>query len=90
MSRVASLALRGAIRAYQLLVSPLLGPHCRFAPSCSEYAREAIERHGVAVGLRLATARVARCHPRHDGGFDPVPPTAPPRDRGQRALRGTL
>lgn len=89
MSRLPALALRGAIRAYQIVVSPLLGPHCRFAPSCSEYAREAIERHGVARGLRLAAARVARCHPFHDGGFDPVPPLAAP-ESGRRPLRGAL
>ena len=68
-----AMALRGSIRAYQLTISPLLGPHCRFAPSCSEYAREAIQRHGALSGARLAVLRIARCHPFHPGGFDPVP-----------------
>ncbi|HZR84812.1 MAG TPA: membrane protein insertion efficiency factor YidD [Candidatus Binatia bacterium] len=73
MSRAIAAALRGAIRAYQLLVSPVLGPHCRFAPSCSEYAREAIARHGAARGSWLAVRRLTRCHPFHPGGHDPVP-----------------
>jgi hypothetical protein len=61
------------IRAYQYLLRPLLGSNCRFYPSCSDYAREAIERHGALRGLWLAVRRVARCHPYHPGGFDPVP-----------------
>jgi putative membrane protein insertion efficiency factor len=61
-----------AIRVYQLLISPLLGPHCRFAPSCSAYAADAIARYGVARGGWQALRRVARCHPRHPGGYDPV------------------
>ena len=61
------------IRAYQLLISPLLGNHCRFYPSCSQYAREAIERHGVLRGSGLAVRRLLRCHPWHPGGVDPVP-----------------
>jgi hypothetical protein len=68
------------IRGYQWFVSPLLGNHCRFYPSCSEYAREAIERHGVLRGVWLAIRRVARCHPWHPGGVDPVP-EPPPKDR---------
>ena len=66
-------AALGAIRLYRTAVSPLLGPHCRFAPSCSQYAEEAIRRHGLARGLRFAVVRIARCHPLHPGGFDPVP-----------------
>lgn len=66
--------LRGAIRAYQLLVSPWLGDCCRFHPSCSRYAMEAIEVHGALKGSWLAAGRVCRCHPFHAGGFDPVPP----------------
>ena len=65
--------LTGLIRSYQWAISPLLGPHCRFYPSCSQYAHEAIERHGVARGVWLAIRRVARCHPWHPGGVDPVP-----------------
>jgi len=62
-----------AIRAWQLLLSPLLGPSCRFAPSCSGYACEAILRHGALRGAWLAARRLGRCHPFHEGGFDPVP-----------------
>jgi putative membrane protein insertion efficiency factor len=62
-----------SIRAYQLLASPLLGNNCRFYPSCSHYALEAIERHGPLVGIWLALRRVLRCHPWHPGGVDPVP-----------------
>ena len=62
-----------ALRAYQYTVRPLLGPTCRFYPSCSDYAREAIERHGAAKGSWLAMRRIARCHPYHAGGHDPVP-----------------
>jgi putative membrane protein insertion efficiency factor len=80
-NRLAGGALVWAIRAYQLTLSPLLGPACRFAPSCSEFAREAIMRHGVRRGLALATARLLRCHPWNAGGYDPVPECAP---RGQR------
>ena len=65
--------LVGLIRVYQLLISPLLGPRCRFHPSCSHYAAEAIERHGPVKGGWLALRRVARCHPLHPGGHDPVP-----------------
>ncbi len=68
------------IRGYQWFVSPLLGNHCRFYPSCSQYAREAIERHGVRRGLWLAVRRLLRCHPWQPGGVDPVP-ESPPKDR---------
>ena len=61
------------IRAYQLLLSPWWGRQCRFTPSCSNYALEAVERHGAARGTWLAVRRVLRCHPWHPGGFDPVP-----------------
>jgi len=66
--------LRFAIRVYQLLVSPLLGPSCRFEPSCSHYAEAAIARHGSWHGTSLAVRRLLRCHPwSGPGGFDPVP-----------------
>jgi putative membrane protein insertion efficiency factor len=61
------------IRLYQWTVSPLLGPSCRFHPSCSQYALEALLRFGVLRGSVLAAKRLARCHPWHPGGFDPVP-----------------
>jgi putative membrane protein insertion efficiency factor len=65
--------LTAPIRAYQLTLSPLLGPRCRFHPSCSHYALEAIDRHGPARGGWLALRRIARCHPLNPGGHDPVP-----------------
>jgi hypothetical protein len=65
--------LRLLIRSYQLLVSPMLGPRCRFYPSCSHYALEAIDTHGAARGTWLALRRLLRCHPWHPGGYDPVP-----------------
>jgi putative membrane protein insertion efficiency factor len=62
-----------AIRAYQLLISPLFPASCRFAPSCSHYAAEALNRHGLRRGLYLSLRRLLRCHPFHPGGWDPVP-----------------
>ncbi|WP_126429237.1 membrane protein insertion efficiency factor YidD [Brevibacillus marinus] len=61
------------IRGYQLFISPLKPPSCRFAPTCSHYALEAIHKHGVWRGGRLAVIRILKCHPFHPGGFDPVP-----------------
>ncbi|VAW88758.1 Membrane protein insertion efficiency factor YidD [hydrothermal vent metagenome] len=61
------------IKGYQLLISPLLGNNCRFYPSCSHYAQDAIEMHGGVKGLWLTIRRLLRCHPFHPGGFDPVP-----------------
>lgn len=66
-------ALRLAVLAYQWGVRPILPPACRFHPSCSEYADEAIARHGALRGGRLALRRVCRCGPWHPGGYDPVP-----------------
>ena len=66
------------IRAYQLLISPLLGARCRFYPSCSQYALEAVSEHGSLRGGALALRRLARCHPFHPGGYDPVPPLRRP------------
>ena len=63
----------GLIRAYQVTLSPFLGPACRFYPSCSEYAYQAVVRHGPLKGLFLAVKRILRCHPFHPGGIDPVP-----------------
>jgi putative membrane protein insertion efficiency factor len=70
---VMGLALVAAIRAYQLLVSPLLPPACRFLPTCSEYAAQAIAEHGALCGAVLALRRLARCHPWGGSGYDPVP-----------------
>jgi putative membrane protein insertion efficiency factor len=77
-------ALCGLIRLYQLTLSPALpimlgSPGCRYEPSCSHYAAEAIREHGTVEGLRLAVLRLARCTPFHLGGFDPVPPSRRPR-----------
>ena len=66
--------LRALVRAYQITVSPLLGPRCRFFPTCSHYALEALEMHGAIRGSWLTLKRVGRCHPFCEGGYDPVPP----------------
>jgi putative membrane protein insertion efficiency factor len=68
-------ALVASIKAYQRFVSPWLGNRCRFHPSCSCYAEQALVRHGVARGGWLALARISRCHPFCEGGLDPVPET---------------
>lgn len=67
----------GLVRSYQLLISPLIGPRCRYYPSCSQYTIEAVRVHGAARGCYLAVQRVLRCHPWHAGGFDPVPSRVP-------------
>ena len=71
--RVLGLAIGGMIRAYQLLVAPILPPSCRYYPSCSHYAAEAVERHGPWHGSLLAVRRLLRCHPWGGSGYDPVP-----------------
>lgn len=65
------------VRSYQLIISPLLGPRCRFTPSCSCYAIDALRLHGPWRGTWLAVRRLGRCHPLHPGGHDPVPPPKP-------------
>jgi len=79
--RIAGDAMRGAlliiIRLYQLCVSPLLGPSCRYYPSCSCYAHAAIQRHGAWRGSWLGLRRLLRCHPLAPGGYDPVPDERP-------------
>ena len=75
LGRVLNWALQMMIRCYQLSISPLLLPSCRYLPSCSDYALEAIGRHGALVGLGLAFRRLARCHPWGGSGYDPVPAT---------------
>ena len=66
-------ALLLLIRGYKLALSPLLGRHCRFLPTCSEYAYEAVDRFGAAKGAYLGLRRILKCHPFHAGGHDPVP-----------------
>ncbi|BAF62039.1 membrane protein insertion efficiency factor YidD [Candidatus Vesicomyidisocius calyptogenae] len=61
------------IKFYQLFISPLLSSNCRFQPTCSQYAYDAIQTHGFFKGLSLSLKRISKCHPWHDSGFDPVP-----------------
>jgi putative membrane protein insertion efficiency factor len=68
---------RGLIRVYEYSIRPVLGPSCRFVPSCSEYAREALRAHGLVRGLWLGVHRLCRCHPLHPGGLDEVPSKPP-------------
>jgi putative membrane protein insertion efficiency factor len=73
MTGLATKMLIGLVRAYKYAVSPLLGNNCRFEPSCSEYAVEALRRYGLLKGTWLAVKRIGCCHPWHPGGYDPVP-----------------
>jgi uncharacterized protein len=68
--------LLALLTAYRYAISPWLGRHCRFEPSCSVYAMDALKTHGALKGSCLSAARLCRCHPWHAGGFDPVPPRA--------------
>lgn len=70
----AARVLMALITGYRRFISPLLGARCRFAPSCSAYALEAVNEHGALRGMWLAVRRIGRCHPFNPGGFDPVPP----------------
>ncbi len=81
-SRIARRIAVGPVRAYQLFISPLLGPMCRFQPTCSEYMRRAVLTHGVVRGVFLGVKRISRCHPWNEGGYDPVP-TAPASKRNR-------
>lgn len=65
----------GAVRLYQWTLRPVIGANCRFEPSCSEYAVDALHRHGLARGGVLAARRILRCNPWNEGGYDPVPPS---------------
>lgn len=73
MTRVFQSVLLALIKAYQYILSPIVGPKCKFYPSCSSYAAEAISRHGALQGLYMAICRIGRCHPFSRGGYDPVP-----------------
>ena len=75
--------LRFLVRCYRLLVSPVMPPACRFYPSCSEYAEEALCRHGAWRGGWLTAGRILRCGPWHDGGYDPVPEQIATRCNGR-------
>ncbi len=74
INKTSQVILISLIKTYQTLLSPLLGPRCRFYPTCSCYAIEAISKRGVGVGLLLTLQRILRCHPLSPGGDDPVPP----------------
>jgi putative membrane protein insertion efficiency factor len=82
--------LIGLVKAYRLLLSPWLGQACRFEPTCSVYAIEALERHGAAAGSYLTLRRLARCQPWCQGGHDPVPPRKDSGSRDSRALFSSL
>ena len=75
--------LQWGLRAYRRLISPLLPPACRYVPSCSEYAQEAVARHGAVRGALLSVARLCRCHPLARGGYDPVPEEFWPQRTGR-------
>ena len=80
---VVARVLMAVISGYRMFVSPLLGPRCRFYPSCSAYALDALREHGALRGLWLAVRRIGRCHPFNPGGYDPVPPRATARPGGR-------
>jgi putative membrane protein insertion efficiency factor len=75
--KLVSALLIGLVRLYQMVLRPIMPPACRFFPSCSDYALEAVRAHGPARGAVLAVRRLCKCHPFHEGGFDPVPPAVP-------------
>ncbi len=80
-------ALIALLRGYRYAISPVLGNHCRFHPSCSSYAIEALETHGAIKGMWLTTKRVGRCHPWCAGGYDPVPAAQPHHPQAHRSTR---
>jgi len=83
-SGVPARILMGSIRAYQKVLSPALGGNCRYQPSCSHYGYEAIQIHGAGRGSWMAVKRISRCHPFHEGGFDPVPGAPDPEMQNAR------
>ena len=82
-------AALGLIKAYQYGIRPMLGPRCRFFPSCSEYTADAIGAYGVLRGSAMGAMRLAKCHPWHAGGYDPVPEKASPRAAAHSAQRAS-
>lgn len=76
LSHWLALPLIGLVKLYRLFLSPLVGQHCRFTPTCSQYAIEALQVHGGIKGTYLTAHRLLRCHPWCEGGYDPVPPPA--------------
>ncbi|HEY0839298.1 MAG TPA: membrane protein insertion efficiency factor YidD [Vulgatibacter sp.] len=87
IGRFAAALLALPIRAYRALISPFLPASCRFHPSCSSYALQALEEHGAWRGLWLAARRLGRCHPFHAGGIDPVPSSSARRPEGRAGHR---
>lgn len=83
LRRTLTRLLQGLVRGYQLIVRPWLPPLCRYQPTCSAYAMEALQLHGPLKGSWLATRRICRCHPFHAGGYDPVPLPAPTSAAGE-------
>jgi hypothetical protein len=81
--RIAKAIVKAPIVFYRKFISPLKPPVCRFYPTCSQYALEAVEVHGPLKGLWLALKRIVKCHPFHPGGFDPVPPRQPRESAGR-------
>lgn len=75
--------LKALVRAYQLMISPYFPPSCRYTPTCSHYAIQALDKHGALKGSWLAMKRIGRCHPWSDGGYDPVPESDTYADRNQ-------
>ena len=83
LGHMVGLALRGTIRAYQLLISPVFPPSCRYYPSCSHYAADAVALHGPGRGSLLTVRRLLRCHPWGGSGYDPVPAEPLSVERGR-------
>ncbi len=88
MASIYERSVRGALRAYKLTLSPLIGRQCRYLPTCSEYAAEALIAHGPWRGFWLAAGRVCRCNPLGGSGYDPPPPKGPTRQAKSRRTGG--